>query len=661
MIAQRRPSPLAVVCLLLISGLSAYTYLPGYAQPSALFWDENFHVASAQRYLNGVFFLEPHPPLGKLLIAAGEALIQANSADDQFVGYEKASTIPQDFSFRGYRLIPTLCGALIAPLIFLVIFSATGNVTCAALAGSMAVFDNALIVHSRSAMLEAPQIVSLLLSYLGYVQSISGNSRRRMWYFTLGIAFSAAMAIKINSAPHVILIAALLLRDRKPVWWSVWCILPAVGFYLLVWQLHFFLGTRVVSSLDGQGYFGVHKEFARLIDSGDSRYPQNLFTGLSESLAFSARYQKGVPKLDHCKAGENGSNPLLWPLGGRTINYRWESSPSTDQSRKDIRETPSSLPKVKGDLDEPFPAGNASYETSRSLTRYLYLVPNPVSWAAGLCSVVLLSFLLLLGLFRRRWQSLSALIGIVLVNYFAAWLAPLLMPRVFYLYHYLVPLVCSWLMLGLAVSVLPRSIQRILSVMLLPTAIVSYAFFSPLTYYEPLSDEELQSRAWISLWDVRCPNCTSSFSSRCPDSSNTAARSDKNWQLSLGDIKANYIEQSVGTPLQSNATFEIMTKSKIQFPINSRIKKLRGNVGLTEDNVATDVEVKVLADGRELWSAILNKDTHDSSEFQLTTEGTSVLTFVARNSISTSKSSALQWTFGYVEPSAPIPARNQEK
>ena len=107
--------------------LSLYTYIPGYQKPALLFWDENFHIASAQRYLNNVFFLEPHPPLGKLVIAAGEYLFKFNSVNNQFISEEKADEIPDGFSFAGYRLFPVIFAALIAPLIYLIILKITQN------------------------------------------------------------------------------------------------------------------------------------------------------------------------------------------------------------------------------------------------------------------------------------------------------------------------------------------------------------------------------------------------------------------------------------------------------------------------------------------------------------------------------------------------------
>ena len=113
---RRNPSFSMVLGLLLL--ISYFTYVHGYHKPAAFFWDENYHIASAQKYLNGVFFMEPHPPLGKLLIAAGEALVQPeeNGAADQFIGTDYAKDPPPHFSFAGYRLVPVLLAWRTVPL-----------------------------------------------------------------------------------------------------------------------------------------------------------------------------------------------------------------------------------------------------------------------------------------------------------------------------------------------------------------------------------------------------------------------------------------------------------------------------------------------------------------------------------------------------------------
>ena len=51
--------------------------------PQALIFDETYHIPSAQKYLNGVFYQENHPPIGKLLIAFGQLLYGSFPAEEE--------------------------------------------------------------------------------------------------------------------------------------------------------------------------------------------------------------------------------------------------------------------------------------------------------------------------------------------------------------------------------------------------------------------------------------------------------------------------------------------------------------------------------------------------------------------------------------------------
>ncbi len=68
---------------ILILLISYFTYFSGYYNPAKEFWDENYHIASAQKYIDGVAYMETHPPLGKLLIALGEVIKHPNDAIDK--------------------------------------------------------------------------------------------------------------------------------------------------------------------------------------------------------------------------------------------------------------------------------------------------------------------------------------------------------------------------------------------------------------------------------------------------------------------------------------------------------------------------------------------------------------------------------------------------
>jgi dolichyl-phosphate-mannose-protein mannosyltransferase len=106
-----------------------------------------YHIASAKHYLNGDFFMEPHPPLGKLLIALGEYALKPNERVDQFrdTDHGKGELLPSGFSFAGYRLLPTILAWLTAPLLFLTAWLMSGRVIFALLAAALYTFDNAII------------------------------------------------------------------------------------------------------------------------------------------------------------------------------------------------------------------------------------------------------------------------------------------------------------------------------------------------------------------------------------------------------------------------------------------------------------------------------------------------------------------------------------
>ncbi|MBT7762109.1 MAG: phospholipid carrier-dependent glycosyltransferase, partial [Candidatus Peribacter sp.] len=133
---------------ILLTVFAFFTFFWSYTNPPYLYWDENYHIASAQKYLNGTFFMEPHPPLAKMLIAAGEAIFDANEGmDDEFIGTDYAKELPGGFSFQGYRFFPVLLGWLIAPLLYLIFLMITRKSLWAFILSFLYVFDNALVTH----------------------------------------------------------------------------------------------------------------------------------------------------------------------------------------------------------------------------------------------------------------------------------------------------------------------------------------------------------------------------------------------------------------------------------------------------------------------------------------------------------------------------------
>ncbi|HLD64338.1 MAG TPA: phospholipid carrier-dependent glycosyltransferase [Candidatus Peribacteraceae bacterium] len=474
--------------LLFVTAASYVTYVHDYTSPAQLFWDENYHIASAQKYLNDTFFMEPHPPLGKLMIALGEAIISpaGNGEADQFIDTDYARDLPAGFSFAGYRLFPTLLAWFIAPLLFGCFYFITRKPIESMLLSSLYIFDNALIVHSRSAMLESTLLfgaVTMIFAFLWLWQRHQARRTLILGSLLFGAALGWTISTKVNGLIMILLIPPLLWRLRRPSNIARFLGLQTLAFlvvYLGIWQIHFALGGTVNPKLPDNGYYQASVELKQVLDAGEAGALRHFPLTFSDHFAFLPHYQQGVPRLDVCKSDENGSYPLFWPLGAKTINYRWET-----------------------------PDGE--------VYRYLYLVVNPVVWFFGLAGLVLGVSLLAAHLFLRLEKPVERplLIATFLAMYAGYMFVMFRIDRVLYLYHYFIPLVFSFMVFALAFMELSRLWKwkiteqgRIITLLTMTVLIIgSFHYYRPLTYNEPISDAAFQRRSLLRLWDLQCVNC----------------------------------------------------------------------------------------------------------------------------------------------------------
>lgn len=552
---------LVPACLVLVTLASYFTYFVNYQNPQAFFWDENYHVASAQKYLNGVHFMEPHPPLGKLLIAAGEALLNQNAQDDQFITTDYGQNPPEGFSFTGYRFFPALLAWFTAPLLFLLFLKITKHPVWSMLLTTPYIFDTAQIVHGRGAMLETTMLFFALVAVLGAVHLKDHRDRRGIWWAAalFGVGFACALATKVFSLILILLLPyacwELLERwhDRKTFFGAcgvflcgvlsyaaivslvgsladgndtgllawlhrllsatplqlligliaaaalvhfLWKHLPhsrahlflfvgaSAGFFLLpyaaVWQTHFALGKTVVPELPDQGFYQASDAYKDILTAGASGNIAYFPTMLKDSLNFVSHYQRGVPRLDLCKSDENGSPWFLWPVGGRTINYRWATG------------------------------GGGSY-------RYLTLVANPAGWLIGLLAVVLAGALVLSEFLAGGITLKNRALLLTFLALYCGFLAAVSqIDRVMYLYHYFMPLTFAWILFGVVITevqqlgALKMTADRKTWTLLCCTALVfvGFQFYRPFAYYEPLLDTQVESRNIVKVWELRCARCS---------------------------------------------------------------------------------------------------------------------------------------------------------
>jgi dolichyl-phosphate-mannose-protein mannosyltransferase len=586
------------LCALLVTLVSFFTYVRAYDQPAALFWDENYHISSAQRYLNKVYFLEPHPPLGKLFIALGEHLLSPNERNDQFVDveYGVGEKLPQGFSFAGYRLFPTLFAWLTAPMLFLVATTVTGSLWAGLLVSALYTFDNASIVHARAAMLESTQLFFVTLALLAFFTLAKRKLSRPILLSVsglLGLAIAAVIATKVNGLLLILLLPLIFVLNNLSAKTRTLSLLVAsiscLCVYFGIWRIHFMLGERRLEQLSDSGYFSMAPDVRAIIDAHQQTHLAALPRLWWENgVTYVSRYADGVPKLDLSKNDENGSPPFIWPFGARTIQYRWEAAPQNS-------------------------------------VKYLFLVSNPFGWALALGGVILSGCLLIARLvFPSSVRLKSPLALVVLLGLYCGYLFGMSqISRVLYLYHYFVALIFGFLLIGIAMievdHVGPFKItpgRKICSIALcIALTFLSFLWYSPLTYYEPLTDHQVRSRSILSLWDLTCAGCprtnklvkTSSpiiLSARFGINELPPEDIHQDWgqpQIGLSATGRPLIAQGIEYP----TAFGVHSNYMASYPVYRYYSRLSGDVGLPDylKNSKASVTFQVIGDDIVLWES----------------------------------------------------------
>jgi len=481
----------AVPLLLLL--LACATLLTRYWQPQSLFWDENYHIASAQKHLDGVMYMEPHPPLGKMLIALGEAAVGDNRGLDTSALLSRDhitnAQLPADFSYRGVRLASVILTVLAVLLAYALLLKVTGLRSLAGGFAALLALDNALVVHTRAAMLEGMQIFFVMLALYLLACTVSRQSAVRLRdYVRLAAAIGLAIAIKVNAAVLLLLLVALYLFDTWPTLqrgdWrgaaqrlaitaptATACVLAVL---LAVFYLHIVTTTTV---MPGRTYKASPAYLGHL-QANTAWTPAGFATGLADHWRYMREYSTGVPVLDVCKPGENGSAASSWPLGAKAINYRW----------------------------------NKRVRDGRAEVEYTYLLANPVVWWSVLAGI-LLSSALIIGrvVFGHPVHDarLFAWLSMLTALYVSYLLAITQIDRVMYLYHYLLPLSIGVLNLGVLYAYLFGDELRrgrwharlnLCAFVLLAAGV--FGFFAPLTYGQPLTAEQVELRQWMAAWKI---------------------------------------------------------------------------------------------------------------------------------------------------------------
>ncbi|MEZ4814460.1 MAG: phospholipid carrier-dependent glycosyltransferase [Bdellovibrionota bacterium] len=483
-----------------IVSASYCNYFKSYWYPPTNVWDEGYFIPAAAKYIEGIHFMEPHPPLGKLLIAASELLLRPLTKQDSTEGleyYEEASlALPAGFTPTGYRFLPVLFSCFNALLFSLLLLKLLDSAFLALVFSSLYLFENSLIVQSRAAMLEGFLLFGVLLCLNAFFSFLnldfSKTKNKKLW----GLSFLMALGLLIAFMTKVLglfllvlwpLLYVLKFRDKKKLFLKFGLLSAFVvilGFHG-IWYTHFKLTPKIQVTSPNGGMYGASADLEKVLlglprDFGEVTA---FYIQLRDNIEWFRSYERAVQSLSlKNNTASTGSFPIMWPMGSSPIMIRSDLIPSS--------------------------VGKSH--------QYLYFIPNALSWFFALFALVVSVGILCVQFFwKERVLSprVSSYLFALLVLYFSYMLPMLFIRRELFLYHYLSPLLLTFLMLALLWkdAFFNREIFKKYSIPLTlfftVGVIASFSFFKPLTYMEGLSCKEANARALFRFWDLRFYGC----------------------------------------------------------------------------------------------------------------------------------------------------------
>lgn len=166
------------VLLAVLSIAAAIIRFHDLGRPPEIVFDEVYFVEQGRNYIAGKDFMDPHPPIAKLGIAAGIKLL-----GDQPTGW---------------RIVNAVVGTMLVPLMYGLARALFLSPIAAAAAGLLATIDGLLIVDSRIAVIDIHYVTWAVAAYLLLVRMIrAGRLQDVPRLVALGVLIGLSVGAKL--------------------------------------------------------------------------------------------------------------------------------------------------------------------------------------------------------------------------------------------------------------------------------------------------------------------------------------------------------------------------------------------------------------------------------------------------------------------------------
>ncbi|HVA41316.1 MAG TPA: phospholipid carrier-dependent glycosyltransferase, partial [Candidatus Binataceae bacterium] len=327
----RSPEPLVAIpwlradtiVLAALLAAAAATRLWHLGLPAEIVFDEVHFVAQARHYIRAEPFLDPHPPLAKLVIAAGILLF----GDHPW----------------SWRIGNALIGILLVALTYMLGRRMFASRLAGALAASFIICDGMFLVDSRVAVIDIVYLTLAAWSYLLLFRFAESNDHRdrRRTLAAMGVTLGLCLGSKLYVPAVTFLLCAgfmvyFIIRSEGAtppparVWRAVaraWCsaalvarvwraagALVMVGslsavFYIAVFMPHFWLGWWA-GIADLFHYYGDVMWYERSVAAATHPYSAPWWSW--PLMLRPIAYWQNFPPEGRVATIWGGGNPLLW-------------------------------------------------------------------------------------------------------------------------------------------------------------------------------------------------------------------------------------------------------------------------------------------------------------------------------------------------------------
>ncbi len=431
-------------------------------QPGAIVFDEVYFRTFASHYLDGQYFFDIHPPFVKLLLA-GFGGLMGLSPEQVLTGNDDGLM----------RLLPAFAGAMLVPLVYVIIRQLGLGRRMAALGGLLILLDNALLVESRFVLMDSMLLIFGMAALSCY---LAMRKARGLWRWVWLLAVSVCLGALVSTKWSGLAIVGFL-----GVAWLIEAIVNKTA-----WRRTVLEGGAAISviALMYLGSFAVH--FALLQHSG----PGDVFMSndFQSTLIGGQDYDKSASMTFWGKTVElnaqmySSQNSLIavehpyssrwytWPIETRPV-YFWQGGVGPDESQS-----------------------------------HIYLLGNPIIWWSATILVLSAFFIRttrpeLLG----KWRRITTFL---LIGYAVNFLPFAFINRPMFLYHYLFALLFAILITCVIASLLLDGITKTYSKKamiftywgIVVAVLVGFLYFVPISYGWPLTPTDLARYMWLPSW-----------------------------------------------------------------------------------------------------------------------------------------------------------------